>query len=133
MDDHSYVRGGQRANGNNEHYGDLPRNYDLGDYDHQQLDHLRQKKGTVHLILTLTILFYSILQIFYSILFYSILYFLFCIIFYLAVQFSIMLYSVFYSIMYSILSCSLFYSILFSILSILSCKLPNFVNIFLHR
>ena len=80
----------------------------------------------------------SILFYLANFLFYSILYFLFCILFYLAVQFSIMLNSVFYSIMYSILFyfillAILFYSILFSILSILSCKLPNFVNIFLHR
>ena len=45
MEDHSYVRGGQHANGNSEHYGDMPNN-DSGDYDHQQLDHLRQNKGT---------------------------------------------------------------------------------------
>ena len=77
----------------------------------------------------------SILFYLANFLFYSILYFLFCILFYLAVQFSIMIHSVFYSIMYyilfySILLAILFYSILFSILSILSCKLPNFVNIF---
>ena len=45
MDDHSYVRGGQRANGTSEHYGELPCNNDLGDYDHQQLDCLRQNNG----------------------------------------------------------------------------------------
>ena len=65
--------------------------------------------GTVCLILTLTILFYSVLQISYSILFC---FFLFFILFYLAGQFSIM----FYFALYSIISCILFYSILLTIL-----------------
>ena len=96
--------------------------------------------ATVRLILTLTILFYSILQMFYSFLFYSILYFLFCILFYLAGKFSIMFYSVFYSIICSILfytarhSIILFYSILFFYsVNPISQKILNFVNIFLLR
>ena len=99
---------------------------------------LRLKQLTVRLILTLTILFYSILQIFYSILFYSVFSILYsilscCTILYYAL-FCILFYNVFYSILfYSTLLAILFYSILFSILSILSCKLPNSVNIFLHR
>ena len=93
---------------------------------------------TVHLILTLTILFYSILQIFYAILFYSVFSILYsilscCAIFYYAL-FCILFYNVFYSILFYLARYSiLFYSILCSILSIISCKLPNFVNIFLHR
>ena len=62
---------------------------------------------TVRLILTLTNLFSSILQIFYSIQ-----YFLLCILFYLARWFPLLSYSVFYSVMYS----SLFYLALYSIL-----------------
>ena len=72
---------------------------------------------TVRLILTLTILFYSILQIFYSILFYFVFSFLYsilscCTILYYAL-FCILFYNVFYSILfylarYSILFCFLF-------------------------
>ena len=64
--------------------------------------------GTSNLIFDNSILFYLA-----NFLFYSILHFLFCILFYLAVQFSIMLYSVFYSIIYSILFYLARYSILF--------------------
>ena len=71
---------------------------------------------TVRLILTLTNILNSIMQIFYSIL-----YFLFCILFYLARQFPIMSSGI------------QFYYITFSILSILSCKIRNFVRIFLHK
>ena len=87
-------------------------------------------KYTVRLILFLTILIYSFCNFFI----------LFCIFY--SVSYSILLInSQFCPILYSVLSCILFYSILFaillysisfSILSILSCKIPNFVNIFLH-
>ena len=79
----------------------------------------------------------SILFYLANFLFYSILYFLFCILFYLAVQFSVMFYSVFYSIMHSILFYSILLSILFcfvfySVNSIM--QNPKFCEyIFLHR
>ena len=100
--------------------------------------HLCAITHTVRLILTLTILFYSILQIFYSILFYSVFSILYSILSCCKilnyVLFCFLFYHVFYSILfYSILYCSLFYSILFSFLSIVSCKIQNFVNIFLDR
>ena len=62
----------------------------------------------IRLILTLTNLFYSILQISYSFM-----YFLVCILFYLAHQFPIPSYSVFYYILFSVLSYLARYSILF--------------------
>ena len=69
--------------------------------------------GTVRLILTLTILFYSILQIFYSILFYSVFSILYSILSCCTIlRYVLLCTCVFYSIMHSIL----FYSILFAIL-----------------
>ena len=89
---------------------------------------------TVRLILTLTILFYSILQIFYSILFYSV----FSILYYILscfkilnyVLFCILFYHVFYSILFYIARYSiLFYFVFYSVNSIM--QNPKFCEYFL--
>ena len=89
---------------------------------------------TVRLILTLTILFYSILQIFYSILFYSVFSILYsilscCTILYYAL-FCILFYYVFYSIIFYLARYSiLFYFVFYSVNSIM--QIPKFCEYFL--
>ena len=83
---------------------------------------------TVRLILTLTILFYSILQIFYSILFYSVFSILYSILSCCTILYYALFCILFYNVFYSILLAILFYSVFYSVNSIM--QTPNFFFIF---
>ena len=96
--------------------------------------HIYVPSHTVRLILTLTILFYSILRTFYSILFYSVFSILYsilscCSILYYAL-FCILFYNVFYSILFYLAPYSIIFYFVFYSVSFIK-QTPNFCEYFL--